>query len=145
MELESDPVVKSDLLTTIAANELRLGHYQLAATRANAAAAMDTNNGTALVVLALSYNGGASQCDGIERKAVNWLIVDVLQTARQRVLNNPGPDMSVRDIDANIAQFSVSFPNTDDAFWYQDYKNGDKWTVKCGWISGTTTVRWRQK
>ncbi len=79
---------------------------------------------------------GSVSCGGneIERRAPYWVAVDYLQKAK-------AADESLTE-DANrlIGQYSSYYPQTADAFMY-DLTKGQSYTVSCGGMRATTTVR----
>ena len=79
---------------------------------------------------------GSVSCGGneIERRAPYWVAVDYLQKAK-------AADESLSE-DANrlIGQYSSYYPQTADAFMY-DLTKGQSYTVSCGGMRATTTVR----
>ena len=81
---------------------------------------------------------GATRCGGneIERRAPYWVACDYMNKAK-------AADPSLTD-EANryISQYSVYFPETAEAFMY-DITKGQSYTVVCGGMRATTTVRTR--
>lgn len=81
---------------------------------------------------------GASRCGGneIERRAPYWVACDYMNKAK-------AADPSLAE-EANryISQYSVYFPETAEAFMY-DITKGQSYTVVCGGMRATTTVRTR--
>ena len=79
---------------------------------------------------------GSISCSGneIEKRAPYWVAVDYLQKAKAE-------DPSLEE-DANklISSFRAYFPSTADAFMY-DITDNDSYTVSCGGMRATTTVR----
>ena len=79
---------------------------------------------------------GSTVCSGneIERRAPYWVAVDYLQRAK-------AADPTLTD-DANrlIGQYAAYFPQTAEAFMY-DVTDGQSYTVSCGGMRATTTVR----
>ena len=79
---------------------------------------------------------GSTSCGGdeIARRAPYWVACDYMNKAK-------AADASLAD-DANryIAQYSKYFPPAADAFMY-DITNGQSYTVVCGGMRATTTVR----
>ena len=79
---------------------------------------------------------GSTTCGGdeIARRAPYWVACDYMNKAK-------AADPSLAD-DANryIAQYSKYFPPAADAFMY-DITNGQSYTVVCGGMKATTTVR----
>ena len=81
---------------------------------------------------------GSTRCGGdeISRRAPYWVACDYMQKAK-------AADPSLTD-EANryIGQYSVYFPETAEAFMY-DVSRGQSYTVVCGGMRATTTVRTR--
>ena len=81
---------------------------------------------------------GSTRCGGdeIARRAPYWVACDYMNKAK-------AADPSLTD-EANryISQYSVYFPETADAFMY-DITKGQSYTVVCGGMRATTTVRTR--
>ena len=79
---------------------------------------------------------GSTVCSGneIERRAPYWVAVDFMQKAKNA-------DATLAE-DANnyIRQYSAYFPQTAEAFMY-DVIDGQSYTVSCGGMRATTTVR----
>jgi len=79
---------------------------------------------------------GSTNCGGneIERRAPYWVAVDYLQKAK-------AADPSLTE-DANrlIGSYSAYYPQTAEAFMY-DLTSGQSYTVACGGMRATTTVR----
>ena len=81
---------------------------------------------------------GSTRCGGdeIARRAPYWVACDYMNKAK-------AADPSLTD-EANryIGQYSVYFPETAEAFMY-DITKGQSYTVVCGGMRATTTVRTR--
>jgi tetratricopeptide (TPR) repeat protein len=84
----------------------------------------------------IGYAWGSTRCGGneIESRAPYWVACDYMQRAK-----NADPSLTPECNDM-IAQYSKFFPATADAFMY-DVTNGQSYTVSCGGLSETTTVR----
>lgn len=81
---------------------------------------------------------GSTACGGneIERRAPYWVAVDFLQKAKA------ADESLVEDANRLIGQYSAYYPPAADAFMY-DLTAGQSYTVSCGGMSATTTVRTR--
>ena len=79
---------------------------------------------------------GSSSCGGneIERRAPYWVAVDFLQKAK-----SADPSLT-EDANKLIGSYSAYYPQTAEAFMY-DLTNGQSYTVSCGGMRATTTVR----
>lgn len=79
---------------------------------------------------------GSASCGGneIERRAPYWVAVDYLQKAKA------ADETLTEDANRLIGQYSSYYPQTADAFMY-DLTKGQSYTVSCGGMRATTTVR----
>ena len=79
---------------------------------------------------------GSMSCGGdeISRRAPYWVACDFMQKAKAA-----DPSLT-EDCNRMISHYSVYFPQTADAFMY-DLTNGQSYTVSCGGLRATTTVR----
>ncbi len=76
------------------------------------------------------------KCGGneMEQRAKFWVATDYLQKAK-----NADPELAA-EADELIRTCRVYYPTTEDAFMY-DLQNGQSFSVSCGGMSATTTVR----
>ena len=76
------------------------------------------------------------KCSGneIEQRAKFWVATDYLQKAKN------ADEALAADADELIRNCRVYFPTVEDAFMY-DLQDGNSFTVSCGGMSATTTVR----
>ncbi len=138
---ESDPAAKANLYVRIAASELGVNRASAAAQAARSAISLNPDNGFAHMFLAEAYIAGASGCSGFHAQTVFWLAYDELSRARQAF---EGEAAQVAAAEARMANCRANFPTFEDGFMYvQGYENGKSYTVSCGWVSGTTTIRSR--
>jgi len=72
--------------------------------------------------------------DEIERRAKYWVACDYMQKAKA------ADESLTEDANRNIGAYSSYFPKTEDAFMY-DLTNGQSYSVACGGMRATTTVR----
>jgi hypothetical protein len=72
--------------------------------------------------------------DEVEKRAHYWVAVDYLIRAR-----NADPSLT-EDANTQIRQYSAYFPQKAEAFMY-DVVDGQSYTVSCGGMQATTTVR----
>jgi tetratricopeptide (TPR) repeat protein len=79
---------------------------------------------------------GSTSCSGneIERRAPYWVAVDFMVKAK-----NADSELA-EDANNYIRQYSAYFPQTAEAFMY-DVVDGQSYTVSCGGLRATTTVR----
>lgn len=141
IETETDPVAKANLYVRIAASELGAKRSSSAAQAARQAIALNPDNGFAHLFLAESYIAGTSGCSGFHASSVFWLAYDELARARQAFAGEPA---QLSTIDSRMANCRANFPTFEEGFMYvEGYQDGKSYTVNCGWVSGTTTIRSR--
>ena len=141
LETETDPIEKSNLYVRVAASEYGQKRYSGTAQAARQAIQLNPDNGVAHFFLASAYMGGASACGAFQSQTVMWLAYDELIRARDGAA---GDATLLETINSSIAGCRARFPAREDAFMYIDgYTEGKSYTVSCGWISGTTTIRTR--
>jgi len=137
IDLETDMLVKSVLLTKVATLELTSDSKQAARDFARAAYSLDPTNGNALFIIAESY-AGAKVGDDFENLTVYWVVVDYLTRAKNT-------DPSLKDqVDERIAIYSRLFPTKEEAFFRSIVDEGSSYHVG-GWVNENTTVRFRKE
>jgi tetratricopeptide (TPR) repeat protein len=142
LETETDLSAKADLYVRIAASEYGQNRFSATAQNARQAIALNPANGYAHMLLANSYIGGQSGCSDFTRSAVVWLAYDEYVRARDALTGDSSAAGVLELINGQIASCRANFPTNEDIFMYGHQVNGS-YTVNCGWISGTTTVRAR--
>lgn len=102
---------------------------------ANKAASLDaTYAGKSYQIIANAWAQASCGGDEIQRRAKYWVATDYMQ----RAMN--ADESLADDCRKAIGMYSAYYPNTADAFMY-DLTNGQSYTVSCGGMSATTTVR----
>ena len=132
---DSDTITDAGYYYELAAFSYKNGQNGRAAEAARQAIEMDPGlAGKANMLLGTIW--GNLRCGGneLERAAPFWVAVDYLQKAR-----SADPELA-EEAGRMIAQFSRYFPATADAFMY-DVRDGQSYTVSCGGLRATTTVR----
>lgn len=137
-EKETDPLVKSMLAIDVSGTELSLKNASAAANYANQARQLNPDNGYAYMLLAQAYVEGSAACDGFDRQTVYWLAYDLMGTARKYFAAG-SPEIT--QIDRLMSMFRQSFPKRDELFFRGITGEGSAYDVRCGWISGRTTVK----
>lgn len=133
---ETDPVKKADYLMRAATSALSSENYRQAVDFARQALDIDRENGTAYLVIGQAY-GSSIVCSDFMRQAANWLVVDMLQRARALL---PADSEQVEVANRLIGSYTARFPSKTDVF-FLGLQPGAPFTVNCGIVSGTTTVR----
>jgi tetratricopeptide (TPR) repeat protein len=137
VELETDNIIKSMLLTKLATIELTSDDKQSARDFARAAYSLDPTNGNALYIMAESY-AGARIGEAFENQTVYWVVVDYLIRAK-----NTDPGLKDQ-VDERIAIYSKLFPTKEEAFFRSIVEEGAPYHVG-GWVNENTTVRFRKE
>ncbi|MBQ8021373.1 MAG: hypothetical protein IJ255_01610 [Bacteroidales bacterium] len=102
---------------------------------ANKAASLDESYaGKSYQIIANAWAQASCGGDEIQRRAKYWVATDYMQ----RAMN--ADESLADDCRKAIGMYSAYYPNTADAFMY-DLTNGQSYTVSCGGMSATTTVR----
>ena len=138
LDKETDPIAKAMLAVEIAGTELTLKNAAAAANYAKQACQFNPENGYAYMMLAQAYAAGAQACEGFDSQTVYWLAYDQMATAR-RYFDASAPEME--QIDKSMLLFRRSFPKKEELFFRGITSDGVAYDVKCGWISGRTTVK----
>ena len=132
---DSDTKQDASYLYELAVYCFKNGRSATAFEAASKVPAMDeTLAGKAYLLIGTIWGSTTCGGDEIARRAPYWVACDYMNKAK-------AADPSLAD-DANryIAQYSKYFPPAADAFMY-DVTNGQSYTVACGGMRATTTVR----
>jgi len=137
IELETNNVVKSGLLTKLATLELTSNNKQEARDFAKTAYSLDPANGNALYIIAEAY-AGARVGEAFENQTVYWVVVDYLVRAK-----NVDPGLK-NQADERIAIYSRLYPTKEEAFFRSLVNEGAAYYVG-GWVNESTTIRFRKQ
>lgn len=130
-----DTQTKANYQLELAAFALKNNMYAKAFGAAQKAAELDpANQGKAYYIIGTIW--GSVSCGGneVERRAKYWVAVDYLQKAKA------ADESLTADCNKLIGQYSVYYPQKAEAFMY-DVVDGQSYTVNCGGMRATTTVR----
>ncbi|MFA5848650.1 MAG: hypothetical protein WC833_02115 [Bacteroidales bacterium] len=139
---ESNDSEDADMLIDMATYYLqKMGSPLKAAETAKLAIQKSTNvAGKANYILGLIW--ASQKCGGneVEQRAKYWVAVDYFNRARS--FADAAPLME--ELTSRIREYSQYFPLQEEAFMY-DIVDGSSFTVSCGGMSATTTVRTRKQ
>ena len=133
---ESDNVKDAEHYMELAAYNFKNGNHAKAVAAAKAAVEKDpaAQGGKANILMANIWAGQKCTANDMDNRAKYWVAVDFCNKAKQL-------DASVSEEANNlIAQYRQYFPKTEDAFMY-DLTDGKSYSISCGGMSATTTVR----
>ncbi|MCD7970017.1 MAG: enzyme of heme biosynthesis [Alistipes sp.] len=136
---EDDPEQRLNLAIRISGSELEAGNARSAADFARQAINQNPESGLAYFFLGQAYAVGANQCSGFDRQAAYWVVYDTLAKAKSLLGNDTS---QVGNIDSQMARIRANFPTQEECF-FRGLENGQSYTVRCGWVGGSTTVRYR--
>ena len=132
---ESDSVKDGELTMELAVYNFKVGRHAKAVAAARQAIEKDASQaGKANLLIANVWAGQKCSAQDMDNRAKYWVAVDYLNKAK-------AADESLTD-EANklSATYRQYFPKTEDAFMY-DLTDGKPYTISCGGLSATTTVR----
>ena len=132
---ESDAVTDGGYYYELAAFCFKNGRSAQAYTAAQKALELDPSiAGKAYMLMGTIW--GSIVCPGndIEQRAKYWVAVDFMNKAKA------ADETLAEDANGLIRQYSAYYPQTAEAFMY-DFTNGQSYTVSCGGMRATTTVR----
>ena len=132
---DSDTKTDAGYLYELAMYNIKQGRFASAYEAARKVPAMDESlAGKAYLLIGTIWGSTTCGGDEIARRAPYWVACDFMSKAKSA-------DPSLTD-DANryISQYSRYFPQAADAFMY-GLTNGQSYTVVCGGMSASTTVR----
>lgn len=139
IDSEADAAKKYQLLLQVTNAAINGGQNSQAADFARQMIALEPENGYGYLFLATAFGGGLRNCSGFEAQAASWLVVDAFSRARAKF---EGDETQVANINKMISSYAAMYPKVEDTFM-RGLKPGDPYTVRCGWLSGSTTVRER--
>jgi len=132
---ESDPDTDAGYYYELAAFSYKNGNNPKAVESANKAIEIsDSFDGKAYMLIGTIWGSIVCQGNEIEQRAKYWVATDYMNKAKVA-----DPSLA-DDCNAYISQFKVYYPQTAEAFMY-DIVDGQSYTISCGGMRATTTVR----
>ena len=132
---ESDTVTDASYYYELAAFCFKSSKYAMAYEAAQKVMDLDPSLAGKTYML-MGTIWGSVPCGGndIEQRAKYWVAVDFMNKAKA------ADETLAEDANAHIRQYAAYYPQTAEAFMY-DFTNGQSYTVSCGGMRATTTVR----
>lgn len=132
---ESDAVTDASYYYELAAFCFKSSKYALAYNAAQKVIDLDPSLAGKTYML-MGTIWGSVPCGGndIEQRAKYWVAVDYMNKAKA------ADESLAEDANNHIRQYAAYYPQTAEAFMY-DFTNGQSYTVSCGGMRATTTVR----
>lgn len=140
LAVEQNPEAQESLYVRIALVELLANHLSSAASAARSARELNPENGLPYFILAQCYAISAAQCEGFAGQAVFWVAYDTMARAVELLAADSEYIAPAR---ASLSSYRSHFPTSEECF-FNEAKEGSRYTVSCGLASGqSTTVRFR--
>lgn len=137
---ETDPAEREKLYVRIALVELVSNDMAGAASAARKAIDLNPNNGPAYFVLAQCYGTSAVACGGFTGQTTFWAAYDTMAKAVELL---SADSEYLPHAKTSLAAYRSRFPTAEECF-FNEVKEGARYTVNCGTASGVvTTVRAR--
>ena len=134
-DAELDDVTKADYNYQLASFCLHNNKLAKAFESAKQSAEQDPSNaGKAYFLMGSIWSSVVCSGDEIAKRAKYWVATDYMIKAKN------ADETLATDCNSMIGQFSVYFPTAADAFMY-NLTDGQSYTVSCGGMRATTTVR----
>ncbi len=143
---EEDSEERETLNARIALIELASNNMAAAAAAAresiNTPDDTKSDNGIAYFVLSQCYAAAAEKCTGFDAQAMFWVAYDIMDMA---VKNFTPAESDYKNVaQQSMVAYKNNFPSQEECF-FNELKEGDSYTLKCGMANGyTTTVRVRK-
>ena len=132
---ESDAVADANYLYELATFAFKNGNNAKAYASAQKAAELDASlAGKAYMLLGTVWGSVVCSGNDIEQRAKYWVACDYMNKAKA------ADETLAEDANNLIRQYAAYFPQTAEAFMY-DVTDGQSYTVSCGGMRATTTVR----
>ena len=132
---ESDSVKDGELMMELAVYNFKIGSHAKAVAAARQAIEKDaTQAGKANLLMANIWAGQRCTANDMDNRAKYWVAVDYLNKAKA------ADETLAEEVNKLSASYRQYFPKTEDAFMY-DLTDGKPYTISCGGMSATTTVR----
>ncbi len=132
---ESDELRDGELMFELAAYNFKNGSTAKAVSCARQAAEKNPSlAGKANLLVANVWAGQKCTANEMDNRAKYWVAVDYLNKAKA------ADETLAEEANKLISTYRQYFPKTEDAFMY-DLTDGKSYTISCGGMSATTTVR----
>lgn len=142
LNVEKDPAEREKLLVRIGVVELVANRTGSAVTAVRQALDLNPENGLAYFVLAQCYASSAASCSGMAGQATYWAAYDTMSKALN-FMSTEDEATYGSSAKSSLAAYRSRFPTSEECF-FNELKEGDRYTVSCGTASGVvTTVRGR--
>lgn len=137
LAVEQDPAEQQKLHARIALVKYVSNDVPGAAAAARQARDLNPEDGLPYFVLAQCYASSAAACGGFAGQAVFWAAYDTMSKALELLQD----DEYIKHAKASLAGYRSRFPTSEECF-FNELKEGARYTVSCGVASGVvTTVR----
>lgn len=137
---ETDNAEREKLLVRISLIDLVANNYSGAVSAARQVRELNPENGVAYFVIAQCYAASAAACGGFAGQATFWAAYDTMAQAVTLLENEPDYLTTAKNA---LSAYRSHFPTSEECF-FNELKEGGRYTVTCGTAAGVvTTVRAR--
>ncbi|MCM1301759.1 MAG: enzyme of heme biosynthesis [Alistipes senegalensis] len=137
---ETDPVEREKLLVRIALVEMASNDMSGAAAAARQARDLNPEDGVPYFILAQCYAASAAACKDFAGQSTYWVAYDTMARAVELLQNDADYLPTAKQL---LSSYRSYFPTNEELF-FNEVKEGTRYTVSCGLASGiATTVRAR--
>lgn len=138
LQVTTEIAEKEALLVRIGVVEMVANRMSQAASASRQAIDLNPENGLAYFVLAQAYASAATHCSGFAAQTVFWAAYDAMSKAISYMNEDDTYLPTARQMQG---AYRSRFPTSEECF-FNELKDGDRYTVNCGIASGVvTTVR----
>ncbi len=136
LDVEQDPAERQKLFVRIALVELVANNITNAASAAREARDLNPEDGIPYFVLGQCYGISAANCGGFAGQATFWAAYDTMAKAVELLQNDPDYLQTAK---TSLSAFRSRFPTSEECF-FNELKEGSRYTVNCGTAAGVQTV-----
>lgn len=136
LAVEQDPAERQKLFVRIALVELVANNITNAASAAREARNLNPEDGIPYFVLGQCYGISAANCGGFAGQATFWAAYDTMAKAVELLQNDPDYLQTAK---TSLSAFRSRFPTSEECF-FNELKEGSRYTVNCGTAAGVQTV-----
>ncbi len=134
--VETDAKIRHSLMIRLALIDLTANRMSSALKIAREASALNPEDGIPYYIIAQCYASSVNACTGFNQKAIFWAAYDTM--ARSVSLLGEDSDM-LPSAKSSLHAFRSYFPTVEEGF-FNEVKEGARYTINCGLASGVATT-----
>ena len=134
--VEEDVEIRHSLMIRLALIDLTANRMSSAMKVAREASELDPEDGIPYYIIAQCYASSVNSCTGFNQKAIFWAAYDTMSRAVS--LLDEDSDM-LPAAKSSLSAFRSYFPTIEEGF-FNEVKEGERYTVNCGLAAGVATT-----